>query len=115
MSHASIQENQPLKPPVLHILLALTKGDLHGLGIADEAAVASDGAVQLGPGTLYRSLDEMRESGLVEKVGTPTGSDPRRKYYRITTAGRRTLQGELARLQRLVDYARSRRVLPEGA
>lgn len=105
----------PLKSPVLHILLALSTGDLHGLGIADEVASASGGAVELGPGTLYRSLDQMRASGLVTRVAAPeAAADPRRKYYRITPAGSRLLQAEVARLQRLVAYARTSRVLPES-
>ncbi len=115
MSHEPPSDRQPLKLPVLHILLALTKGELHGLGIADEAEMASDGAVTLGPGTLYRSLDEMRASNLVEKVDAAADAASRRKYYRITKGGRRLLQVEMARLERLVDYARDRKVLAEGA
>ena len=105
----------PLSPAILHILLALSRGDLHGLGIADEAARASDGVVVLGPGTLYRSLYTMRESGLVASVEAAAASDPRRKSYRITPDGLRLLQAELARLERLIDYAREKDVLAEGA
>ena len=108
-------EHPPLKPAVLHILLALTRGDLHGLGIADEALAASGGAVRLGPGTLYRSLDEMSGRGLVEKVASSPEDDPRRKYYRITDAGRELLQADVARLAKLVRYARDRDLLPERA
>ena len=104
-----------LRPPVLHILLALAGRDLHGLGIADEAERASEGAVELGPGTLYRSLSDMAESGLVRQVPPPReDADPRRKYYRITGQGRRALAAEMARLQRLVETARALDVLPEA-
>lgn len=97
----------PLRPPILHILLALSGGARHGLGIADEAEAASGGAVRLGPGTLYRSLDEMRERGLVSPTDPPAGeTDPRRKYYRITGDGRALLDLEIARLARVVDLAR---------
>ena len=99
----------PLRPPVFHILLALSRGARHGLGIADEAEAASEGAVRLGPGTLYRSLDEMRERGLVEPTDAPGEDvDPRRKYYRITGDGRDLLDQEVARLERLLDLARVR-------
>jgi len=99
----------PLRPPVFHILLALSEGARHGLGIADEAEKASEGAVSLGPGTLYRSLDEMRERGLVAPSEAPgEHADPRRKYYRITEEGRALLATEVARLERLVDVARAR-------
>jgi DNA-binding PadR family transcriptional regulator len=98
----------PLRPPVFHILLALAGGDRHGLGIADEVERASDGVVELGPGTLYRSLAEMAEAGLIRGVRAPT-ADPRRKYYRITSAGRELLSAEVARLQRLLRAAQARK------
>lgn len=99
----------PLRPPVFHILLALSTGERHGLGIADEVEAASEGAVRLGPGTLYRSLDEMREDGLVAPVSAPSdGVDPRRKYYRLTESGRVLLAAEVSRLERLVDLAKVR-------
>ncbi len=115
MAGRSNRSQAPLKSPVLHILLALSSGDRHGLGIADDVAAATEGAVELGPGTLYRSLDQMRDSGLVERVDHPEPSaDPRRKYYRITPTGTRLLRAEMMRLERLVERARARRVLPES-
>lgn len=106
----------PLRPPVFHILLALSARDLHGLGIADAAEEASEGAVELGPGTLYRSLAEMNEAGLIRQVEAPReDADPRRKYYRITGRGRAVLTAEAARLHRLVETARAQDVLPERA
>jgi DNA-binding PadR family transcriptional regulator len=101
---------------VHHILLALTGRDLHGLGIADEVEGMSGGALELGPGTLYRSLSEMAESGLVRLVDAPgRETDPRRKYYGITPAGKELLARETARLSRLVEAARARAVQPERA
>lgn len=106
----------PLRPAVFHILLALSDRSLHGLGIADEAERASEGVVEMGPGTLYRSLYEMVAAGLVEKAEAPEqDADPRRKYYRITKAGRELLAAESRRLSRLVREARARKVLPETA
>ncbi len=106
----------PLRPAVLHILLALSTGDLHGLGIADAAEAVSEGTVELGPGTLYRSLSEMSDAGLVQMVAAPgPEADPRRKYYRITPSGQAVLADEVARLERLVGAVRSRNVRPETA
>lgn len=104
----------PLRPPVFHILLALTRADLHGLGIAEEVERATDGTVELGPGTLYRSLKEMAERELVREVEAPEPDpDPRRKYYRVTAEGRALVSAEVARLERLVRLARERDLLPE--
>jgi DNA-binding PadR family transcriptional regulator len=106
--------NEPLKQPVLHILLALAEGELHGLGIADWVESTTAGAVELGPGTLYRSLKEMSEAGLIREAAAPEAdADPRRKYYAITRSGRKRLAAEAARLAHLVEVARARRILPE--
>jgi DNA-binding PadR family transcriptional regulator len=104
----------PLRPPVYHILLALLGHDRHGLGIADEVERASEGALGLGPGTLYRSLSEMVEARLIEAVPAPRqDADPRRKYYRITADGKGLLARETARLGRLVETARAQGALAE--
>ena len=115
MRRGSNLEQLPLRPAVFHILLALSNGELHGLGIADEVGRASEGLIHLGPGTLYRSLDEMRDLDLIEKAAAPpVDADPRRKYYRITPGGKSLLRAELGRLQRLVAHA-SGAVVPERA
>lgn len=107
---------EPLKVPVLHILLALAEGEMHGLGMADWVEQATDGAVELGPGTLYRSLKEMAEEGLIREAPPPEpDADPRRRYYAITARGRRQVSAEAARLERLVEVARARHLLPERA
>ena len=104
----------PLKPAVFHILLALSKGQLHGLGIADEVERATEGAIRLGPGTLYRSLKEMARDRLIGEVeGPEKRSDPRRKFYRISPEGRRALEAEALRYEHIVRIARGRDVLPE--
>ena len=106
----------PLRQPVYHVLFALAAGDMHGLGIAEEIESNSEGVVELGPGTLYRTLAEMTDAGLIAPVPAPEeAADPRRKYYGITPAGRELLGEETARLQRLVEAARARNALPERA
>lgn len=104
----------PLSPAVYHILLALSEGELHGLGIANEVEWMTAGQILLGPGTLYRSLRNMADDGLIQETETDEADDPRRKFYRITAAGHRVLKAESERLARLVHVARERRVIPEG-
>lgn len=101
-----------LRPAAFNILLALAGADLHGLGIAEEVEHITRGAMQLGPGTLYRSLKELARDGLIREIALGDDVDPRRKVYRATAAGRRALAEEAARLERLVDAARARDVLP---
>lgn len=115
MPAGTFLEKSPLRPAILHILLALSERELHGLGIADRVEKASGGVILLGPGTLYRSMDEMQEAGLVRRAEAPgEHADPRRKYYRITDRGRSLLRTEMERLQGLVELARNRRILGEG-
>lgn len=107
---------QPLTLAALHILLALAERDRHGLGIADWIESTTDGAMDLGPGTLYRSLKEMSEHGWIRETAPPDAdADPRRKYYAITPAGRRRAAAEAARFERLVEVARRWKFLPERA
>jgi DNA-binding PadR family transcriptional regulator len=105
----------PLRPPVFHILLALAPRDRHGLGIAAAVEETTDGAVQLGPGTLYRSLKEMLRDGLIREVAPPSeDEDPRRRFYGITARGRDAVQEEARRLARVLEVARESRVLPDS-
>jgi DNA-binding PadR family transcriptional regulator len=93
----------PLTPAVFHILLALFGKERHGYDIMRQVKVDSAGAVTMGPGTLYGSLDRMIETGLVAKSNT---QDPRRIYYKLTALGQTTLRAETTRLSRVAVIAR---------
>jgi DNA-binding PadR family transcriptional regulator len=101
----------PLSPATLHILLSLAGEDRHGYGIMLEVARQSEGQYKLGPGTLYDNLQKMTEQGLVEEAplarGAARGEDSRRKYYRLTSFGRKVLAAEIARLETLVREAKA--------
>jgi len=104
-----------LRAPVFHILLSLAREDLHGLGIAQAIDETTEGALRLGPGTLYRSLKEMVRDGLIIETEAPEGgADPRRRFYRITELGREAVQADASRLARVVEVARAAQVLPAG-
>ena len=106
----------PLKPAAFHILLALSSDPLHGLGIADEIERITAGAVQLGPGTLYRLLKQLSADGLIRETRPPEADvDPRRRYYGLTAAGRHALEADAARYEKLSQLARKRGVLPAQA
>ena len=98
---------------VLHILLSLSVADRHGLGIAADVQEFSSGKLNLGPGTLYGTLNRLLESGMVEDLGSPDSADgdPRRRYYRITQKGRRALELETNGMASLLTVAKRRKVL----
>lgn len=103
----------PLTPVVLHILLALADGELHGYAIAQEVEALTDGKVRMGPGTLYGSIARMQATGLIEEPRRRAGDagDERRRYYRLSGLGRRTLELETQRLADIVRLARSKKLL----
>jgi DNA-binding PadR family transcriptional regulator len=102
-----------MTPAVLHILLSLSAEDRHGLGIAADVREFSGGKLTLGPGTLYGTLNRLLEAALVEDLGSPDSDegDPRRRYYRITSKGRKALEIETADLASILSVAKRRRVL----
>src|ERR1700674_3653158 len=104
----------PLTPPVFHILLALSDGERHGYAIMQQVAADTNGALQLGPGTLYGCLKRMLAARLVEESDErpdPHLDDERRRYYRITDFGARTVRAEAQRLAVAVSAAQAKRLL----
>jgi DNA-binding PadR family transcriptional regulator len=104
----------PLTSAQFHILLTLAEGQRHGYGIMQEVERRTGGAVELGPGTLYRSLRQLLDRGLiVEAEADPGASQPRRPYA-LTPAGRESAAEEARRLRSLVRWAEDAMVLEGG-
>jgi DNA-binding PadR family transcriptional regulator len=104
----------PLKPALYLILLALTDGDLHGYALKKEIIRRTDGRVVLGAGTLYRSIRQLVDLGLIEESDQrpdPALDDERRSYFRLTRLGRQAAHAETERLADLVRIARSSRLV----
>jgi DNA-binding PadR family transcriptional regulator len=111
----SPNEVLPLTPAVFHILVALGDGERHGYAIMQEVARLTEGRTQLGPGTLYRSIQRMVADGLISESSTrpgPEKDDERRRYYRLTDFGLQVASAEAERLCALVTAARSKGILP---
>jgi DNA-binding PadR family transcriptional regulator len=109
----------PLTAIEFDILLSLAEGDRHGYAIIQDIAARSKGTVTARPGTLYRAVSRLLQSGLIEEVEGSTrrsgpGSDERRRYYSLTTRGRRMAEVEAQRLARQVRAARTRKLLKSG-
>lgn len=97
-----------LTPAMHHILLALLAGDLHGYAIMQAVESISDGAMRMGPGTLYGTIKRLLEQRLIDETDerpAADSDDERRRYYRLTPAGRQAVAAETARLERLVRFA----------
>ena len=82
-----------MREPTYFTLAALLDGPLHGYAIAKRAEAVSDGRVRLTAGTLYSALDRLLGQGLVA-----VDDGRARRYYRLTSSGRRSLEAVAARL-----------------
>jgi DNA-binding PadR family transcriptional regulator len=103
----------PLTPAIAHILLALADEDRHGYAIMQEVERMTDGAVRMGPGTLYGTIKRMLASGLIDEADErpdPAIDDERRRYYRATPLGRAVVTAETERMATLVGAARAKRL-----
>lgn len=106
------QKLSPLPSVAFQILLAVADQPLHGYAIMRQVEEQTDGHMRLGPATLYGSIQTLLEAGLIEEVDAPGDEDPdeRRRYYRITAAGRKTAREEAERLARTLSVARDRKI-----
>lgn len=99
----------PLPAATFHILLALTDGPKHGYAIMQRVEELSDGAVRMGPGTLYGTVKRMLADGLIEEIDDPDGNDERRRTYRLTAPGETACAAEVRRLSALLSDAAVKR------
>lgn len=113
-SAPGIDELLPLTPTVFHILLSLADQERHGYGIMQEVEAITQGRTRMGPGTLYGAIKRMLPVGLIEESDERPDSvqdDERRRYYRLTTLGRRVLGAEAQRLSDLITVAQSKHIV----
>jgi len=102
-----------LKTNWFYILLSLSGEEQHGYGIMNDVLDRTNGEIRLWPATLYGTLKRLIEEGLIEESDerpAPELDDARRRYYRLTPAGRRALDAESERLEQLVGILRKRRL-----
>ena len=78
----------------LLILHTLSDGPGHGYRIAKQIKQQSEGVLDFKEGTLYPTLHGMERQGLVETY-TEVEKGRKRRYYRLTEAGKQMLEAEL--------------------
>jgi len=96
------------------ILLALSAGDLHGLGITKDVLTRTDGRMHLWPGMLYGALKKMADAGYVVETAAPADFESgggRPRFYHLTALGRRVCAAEAQRMVALVETARARKII----
>lgn len=86
---------EALTPAVLHVLVALAAEPRHGYSIMQ--TVTDNGGPEMGPGTVYGTLQRLERAGLVREADAL--SEGRRRVFEITPAGRAALRGEAERIR----------------
>lgn len=112
MDRDRVERFLPLKPLVLHILMALAEGKSHGWALVRDVQQREGGARIL-PGNFYRTLRALKDDGLIEEAPGDSAQDPaeRRQYFALTALGTRVAKAEAKRIKALVVDPRLQRLL----
>jgi PadR family transcriptional regulator len=76
------------------ILKTLTRGEMHGYGIAQTIQRLSDAVLHVEEGALYPALHRLEVRGWLRSVWGTSENNRRAKYYRLSALGRRELERE---------------------
>ena len=82
------------------VLKALSWGPMHGFAISRFIRDRSHGALGLEDAGLYQALHRLERRGLVTSAWGQSENNRRARFYRLTPAGRRALQDEIATWRR---------------
>jgi PadR family transcriptional regulator PadR len=85
----------------LLILKTLSHDAMHGYGIAQRIHRDVDDLLKVEDGSLYPALYRMEERGWVSSEWGVSENNRRAKFYKLTRAGRKRLEGELANWERV--------------
>jgi DNA-binding PadR family transcriptional regulator len=99
---------------MLNILVVLAGGQKHGYAILREIRELNDVGARLGATSLYRSIRNLLQAGLIEELSdSPTAiDDERRRYYRLTTIGMGALNDEIQRIERVLKIVKGHDLKP---
>lgn len=85
------------------ILKAVSLGPLHGYGVLLRIQQISKDRLEIQQGSLYPALYRLEAQGWIASEWGESENKRKAKYYRLTTAGKRKLQTESAKWNRMAD------------
>ena len=83
------------------ILKALALQQLHGMGVSRRIAQMTEGAFEVKAGSLFPALHRMEQAGWLNSSWGESETNRRAKFYALTKAGRKQLQSETERWERI--------------
>ncbi|BDC53011.1 PadR family transcriptional regulator [Bryobacterales bacterium F-183] len=86
----------------LLVLKTISRGALHGYGIAQYLLQISDSVLQVGEGSLYPALQRLLVNGWAEAEWRQSETGRRARYYTITAAGKKRLAAEEEQFEKMV-------------
>jgi len=97
-------DREDIPPGTLEILILTTLGradELHGFEIAEAIRERSGDVLYVEEGSLYPALQRLLVKGWIADTWDRTPENRRARYYRLTALGRKHLERELQRYQRV--------------
>ncbi|PYU37677.1 MAG: PadR family transcriptional regulator [Acidobacteria bacterium] len=85
------------------ILKAVSLGPLHGCGVLLRIQQISKDRLEIQQGSLYPTLYRLEHQGLITSEWGESENKRKAKYYRLTAAGKRKLQTEAEKWNRMAD------------
>src|SRR5581483_7317946 len=85
----------------LLILKSLALEQMHGMGISRRIAQITNGTFEVKAGSLFPALHRMEEAGWLASSWGQSETNRRAKFYRLTAHGRKQLEAESQRWQRI--------------
>lgn len=86
----------------LLVLRTLTRGPLHGYGIAQRLKQISKEVLQVGESSLYPAMQRLLLDGCVKAEWGLSENNRRARYYTLTAAGQKHLAAERNEFERIV-------------
>ena len=89
------------------ILKAVSLGPLHGYGVLLRIQQISEEQLEIQQGSLYPALYRLEHQGLIASEWGESENNRKAKFYKLTTAGRRQLQSETEKWNRMASLIAS--------
>jgi transcriptional regulator len=99
-----METREPIPPGTLEMLILKSlarRGEMHGFEIADYIQQISEDVLTVEEGSLYPALQRLLIKGWLVGNWGKTADNRRARYYRLTATGRKELEREIERYQRV--------------
>jgi PadR family transcriptional regulator PadR len=83
------------------IMKSVALQELHGMGISRRISQMTHGTFEVKAGSLFPALHRMEQAGWLTSAWGESETNRRAKFYSLTKAGRKRLQSETERWERI--------------